>query len=161
MRILGVDPGLSATGYAIVDMINRKLVLVEAGIIKPQSKNIELPDKLKSIYHDFMNILEEFNPAQVAIEELYSHYQHPRTAIIMGHCRGAILLACAQAELVIHSFNATKIKKAVTGNGRASKEQVSASITRYFNLDKPPSPADVTDAMAAAMTLANELMHGF
>ncbi|MCD4658002.1 MAG: crossover junction endodeoxyribonuclease RuvC, partial [Planctomycetes bacterium] len=100
MRILGVDPGLSATGYAIVDMVNRKLVLVEAGIIKPQNKNVELADKLKSIYHDFMNVLEEFNPEQVAIEELYSHYQHPRTAIIMGHGRGSILLACAQAELV-------------------------------------------------------------
>jgi len=161
MRILGVDPGLGATGYAILDINQRKISLVEAGVIKPPNKLKELGDKLKSIYADFMNLMEEFKPEQVAIEELYSHYQHPRTAIIMGHCRGTIILACAQADMQIRSFAATKIKKTVTGNGRASKEQVSASVTRYFNLDKPPSPADVTDAMAAAMTLANELMHGY
>lgn len=161
MRILGVDPGLGATGYAILDINQRKISLVEAGVIKPPNKLNELGDKLKSIYADFMSLMEEFKPEQVAIEELYSHYKIPRTAIIMGHCRGAIMLACAQADMQIHSFAATKIKKTVTGNGRASKEQVSASVTRYFNLDKPPSPADVTDAMAAAMTLANELMHGY
>ena len=159
MRILGVDPGLSATGYAIVDINQHKLQLVEAGVIKPPNKLKDLGDKLKSIYADFMSLIEEFKPEQVSIEELYSHYQHPRTAIIMGHCRGTIMLACAQGELTIHSYSATKIKKTVTGNGRASKEQVSASVTRYFNLDKPPSPADVSDAMAAAMTLANELLH--
>jgi crossover junction endodeoxyribonuclease RuvC len=161
MRILGVDPGLSATGYAILEIKQRKIELIEAGVIKPPSKINKLGDKLKSIYADFKNLLEEFKPEQVAIEELYSHYQHPKTAIIMGHCRGTIMLACAQSELQIHSFNATKIKKTVTGNGRASKEQVSASVTRYFNLEKPPSPADVTDAMAAAMTLANQLLHGY
>ena len=161
MRILGVDPGLSATGYAIVEIAGRNLSLIEAGVIKPANKVTELGGKLKAIYADFMSLIEEFKPEQCAIEELYSHYQHPRTAIIMGHCRGTIMLACAQADLQIHSFNATKIKKTVTGNGRASKEQVSASVTRYFNLEKPPTPADVTDAMAAAMTLANEIMHGY
>ena len=93
----------------------------------------------------------------VAVEEIYSHYAHPRTAILMGHARGVILQKCARAHIEVKSFAATRIKKSITGHGRASKEQMQRTIQTILGLPELPSPPDVADAMAAALCCANSI----
>jgi crossover junction endodeoxyribonuclease RuvC len=95
--------------------------------------------------------MEQYPPDEVAVEQLYAHYQHPRTAILMAHARGVLFLAAGQRSIPVVSYNATQIKKTVTGSGRASKEQVQRTIQRELNLDQLPEPADVADALAAAL----------
>jgi crossover junction endodeoxyribonuclease RuvC len=96
-------------------------------------------------------VVEQFRPDVVAVEQLYAHYEHPRTAILMAHARGVIFLAAAQHGLPVVSYNATRIKKTITGTGRASKEQVQHTIQRELGLDRLPEPPDVADALAAAL----------
>src|SRR4030066_50694 len=115
MKILGIDPGLQVCGYAVVDGDS----LIEAGAIRTNPKS-PLEVKLNQIAEDIDSLLKKFTPEIVAVEELYSHYAHPRTAILMGHARGVILQSCAEAAIEVRSFSATRIKKSITGNGRAS-----------------------------------------
>ena len=103
------------------------------------------------LYDGVMEIIDQFRPTYLAIEQLYAHYDHPRTAILMGHARGAILLAAAQKGLTVHSFASTQVKKTITGSGRASKEQMQLSMLREFRLANMPEPADVADALAIAL----------
>lgn len=154
MRILGIDPGLQVCGYACLEMDTDKEKLIEAGVIRIESHQpIEI--KLNRIAEDTQSLLENLKPDIVAIEELYSHYAHPKTAILMGHARGVILQRCAQAAVEIRSFSATRIKKSITGNGRASKEQVQKTIQTILSLPNIPEPNDVADAVAAALCCAN------
>jgi crossover junction endodeoxyribonuclease RuvC len=95
--------------------------------------------------------MEQFHPCAVAVEQLFAHYDHPRTAILMAHARGVILLAAAQRDLAMVSYAATRIKKTITGSGRASKEQVQYTIQRELGLASLPEPPDVADALAAAL----------
>jgi crossover junction endodeoxyribonuclease RuvC len=157
MRILGIDPGLGTCGYAVIDIKNSDEKLIEAGTVRTND-NLSLEKRLDQIAGDFKNILNKFKPDTVAVEQLYSHYAHPNTAVLMGHARGVILQKCAQAKIEVKSFSATKIKKAVTGNGRASKEQIQKSIQVLMKLPDLPAPADVADAMAAAVCCANSMI---
>jgi crossover junction endodeoxyribonuclease RuvC len=156
MRILGIDPGLQVCGYACLEMDADKEKLIEAGVISTDNRQpIEV--KLDRIAEDTESLLENFKPDIVAVEELYSHYAHPKTAILMGHARGVILQRCAQASIEVRSFSATRIKKSITGNGRASKEQVQKTIQTILSLPKIPEPNDVADAIAAALCCANSI----
>ena len=112
---------------------------------------------MNRIAEDTESLLKSFSPEVVAVEELYSHYAHPRTAILMGHARGVILQKCAAAAIEVRSFSATRIKKSITGNGRASKEQVQRTIQTILCLSELPEPNDVADAIAAALCCANSL----
>jgi crossover junction endodeoxyribonuclease RuvC len=103
------------------------------------------------VYNGIVEIIEQFQPKVMAVEQLYAHYQHPRTAILMGHARGAVFLAAAQRGLEVASYNATRVKKTITGNGRASKDQVQRTIQRELGLAKIPEPSDVADALAVAL----------
>jgi crossover junction endodeoxyribonuclease RuvC len=103
------------------------------------------------------SLLARLAPNVVAVEEIYSHYAHPRTAILMGHARGVILQRCAGAHIEVRSFAATRIKKTITGHGRASKEQMQRTIQTILGLSELPSPPDVADAMAAALCCANAI----
>ena len=156
MRILGIDPGLQVCGYACLEMEADKEKLIEAGVIRTeQSQSIEI--KLNRIAEDTSSLLENFKPDVVAVEELYSHYAHPKTAILMGHARGVILQKCAQAAIEVRSFSATRIKKSITGNGRASKEQIQRTIQTVLSLPEIPEPNDVADAIAAALCCMNSI----
>lgn len=156
MRILGIDPGLQVCGYACVEMDADKEKLIEAGVIRIESHQpIEV--KLNRIAEDTQSLLENFKPDIVAVEELYSHYAHPKTAILMGHARGVILQKCAQASIEVRSFSATRIKKSITGNGRAPKEQVQKTIQTILSLPQLPEPNDVADAIAAALCCVNSI----
>ena len=154
MRILGIDPGLQVCGYACMDASIEGEKLVEAGVLRTPT-DLPLEERLNRIAHDISEILENFRPDVVAVEELYSHYAHPKTAILMGHARGVILQKCARSAIEVKSFNATRIKKSITGNGRASKEQVQRTIQTILMLPELPEPNDVADAIAAALCCAN------
>jgi crossover junction endodeoxyribonuclease RuvC len=110
-----------------------------------------MASRILSVYNGIVEVIEQFRPSVLAVEQLYAHYQHPRTAILMGHARGAILLAAAQQGLEVISYNATRVKKTITGNGRASKDQVQRTIQRELGLAKVPEPPDVADALAVAL----------
>ncbi len=154
MRILGIDPGLQVCGYAYVETATPKVKLIEAGVLRTVGRQV-IESRLKQIAEDIDALLARFKPEVVAVEQLYSHYAHPRTAILMGHARGVILQRCAQAGIVVRSFGATRIKKSITGNGRASKEQIQRTIKTLLGLSAVPEPNDVADAIAAAMCCAN------
>ncbi|MBD3232908.1 MAG: crossover junction endodeoxyribonuclease RuvC [candidate division Zixibacteria bacterium] len=148
--ILGIDPGTDITGYGLVGANESSPTLVEAGIIRCGKGNLE--DKLISLSKELKVIVSEFKPSRMAVEELYAHYKHPRTSIIMAHARGVILLAAAQAGIDVYSYPSTEIKKTITGNGRASKEKVRAMITHILNMETEPRYLDISDALAVALT---------
>ena len=154
MRFLGIDPGLLVCGYACIEIGLGGEKLIEAGVVRTPA-DLPLEQRLNRIAEDTASLLKSLSPDVVAVEELYSHYAHPRTAILMGHARGVILQKCAEAAIEVRSFSATRIKKSITGNGRASKEQVQRTIQTILCLPEPPEPNDVADAIAAAMCCVN------
>ncbi|MEE3372566.1 MAG: crossover junction endodeoxyribonuclease RuvC [Planctomycetota bacterium] len=148
-RILGVDPGLGITGYGVLEMTCGNPHLVEAGVVRGGRGSLE--QRLLTLHEGIADAIASFQPTAVAIEELYSHYERPRTAIIMGHARGVICLAAAQAKLPVYHYAATQIKKLLTGNGRAPKAQVQLAVCQEFALAQAPEPPDVADALAIAL----------
>jgi crossover junction endodeoxyribonuclease RuvC len=154
MRILGIDPGLQVCGYACIEAEGTRENLIEAGVFRT-AENQPLEARLNRIAADIELLLKKFKPGVVAVEQLYSHYAHPTTAVLMGHARGVILQKCAEAKVEVQSFSATRIKKSITGNGRAQKEQVQRAIQTFFGLPSLPQPPDVADAIAAAVCCAN------
>ncbi len=154
MRILGIDPGLQRCGYACLNTSGSGCELIEAGIFQTDP-GLSMQARLNQIAEDTESLLKKLFPEVVAVEQLYSHYAHPKTAILMGHARGVILQKCAQAGIEVKSFSATRIKKSLTGNGRASKHQVQRTVQTVLSLSCVPEPDDVADAMAAALCCAN------
>jgi len=152
-RILGIDPGLNTTGYAVVEAVDAGPKLLEAGIIKSAERRAapDMAPRLKAIYDGVIEVIDQLRATEMSVEQLYAHYDHPRTAILMAHARGAIFLAAGQRDLKVTSYAATRIKKAVTGSGRAGKEQMQLAMLREFRLPTMPEPHDVADAMAIAL----------
>ena len=153
MRIAGIDCGLNITGYGIIDTDDWDSNLVEAGVIRTRVSQ-PLEKRVMIIHDDLESILIEFKPDIMIVEDLYSHYAHPKTAIIMGHARGAIFLAASHCDIPVVSYGATHIKKSLTGNGRASKEQVKMMVKDILKVQTDIKPADVSDALACAITHA-------
>jgi crossover junction endodeoxyribonuclease RuvC len=155
-RVLGIDPGLNLTGYGVIECRGNEVQLLEAGVIRlPRSNGNNLAVRLESLFTELREVIDDFHPQTMCLEEVYSHADYPRTAILMGHARGVICLAARLARIPVHSFSAKRIKQAVTGNGNASKQQVQRSVQQHFRLHQTPHPADVADALAAAMCYAN------
>ena len=152
-RVLGIDPGLQVTGYAVLEARNGSPFVVEAGVIRTveDRATTDLAPRLRILYDGIVEVLDQFRPKTMAVEQLYAHYDHPRTAILMAHARGVIFLAAAQRDIPVCSYNATSIKKTVTGSGRASKEQIQFAVQRELGLANMPEPPDVADALAAAL----------
>jgi crossover junction endodeoxyribonuclease RuvC len=150
LRTLGIDPGLNTTGYAVVQPHRGRIELIEAGVVRGRDRG-SLACRLKELHDSLCDVIRSLCPAALAIEELYSHYERPRTAILMGHARGVICLAAAQSDLAVHSYSATQVKRLLTGSGRAPKAQMQRAICREFGLAAPPEPPDVADALAIAL----------
>jgi crossover junction endodeoxyribonuclease RuvC len=150
MRILGIDPGLNTTGYGVLDFVGRQPRLVEAGVVRGKT-GAELAERVKEIHDGVADVIATLKPTALAIEELYSHYDRPTTAILMGHARGVILLAAADAGIGVTSYPSTQVKKTITGNGHAAKWQMQEAIRRELNLPAVPEPPDVADALAIAL----------
>jgi crossover junction endodeoxyribonuclease RuvC len=152
-RILGIDPGLQITGYAVVEVHPRGPRLCEAGVVRTAQgrESADMGERLRVLYDGIVEVVEQYRPGVAVIEQLYAHYEHPRTAILMAHARGVLFLAAAQRQVPVVSYNATRIKKTITGNGHAPKDQVQRTIQRELGLAQPPEPPDVADALAAAL----------
>lgn len=149
-RILGIDPGLQITGYGLVQETGQGLELVEAGVVRIR-RDQTLEQRLLELHRGVTEIIESLHPTEMAIEELYTHYERPSTAILMGHARGVICLAAAQSNLPINHYRATQIKSQLTGNGRAPKSQVQLAVAAQLHVTQSIEPPDVADALAIAM----------
>jgi crossover junction endodeoxyribonuclease RuvC len=150
MRILGIDPGLNTTGYGVIELAGRTVRLVEAGVVRGKTKG-SLAARVQEIHEGVADVLRALTPDAVALEKLYAHYDRPTTAILMGHARGVIVLAAAQAGVPVFDYAATQVKKTLTGAGRAPKSQMQDAIRRELRLAKNPEPPDVADALAIAL----------
>jgi crossover junction endodeoxyribonuclease RuvC len=152
-RVLGLDPGLQTTGYGVLETTDRGPRVGEAGVIRSSEGRdpADMAKRLKALYDGLCEVLDQWKPSAMAVEQLYAHYEHPRTAILMAHARGLYFLAGAQRNIPVMSYAATKVKKLVTGSGRASKEQMQYAVARELGLAGPPEPHDVADALAIAL----------
>lgn len=152
MRILGIDPALSVTGYGLIDCRRDGLALIEAGVIQTSAKQ-GTGERLAKIYHAAQKLINDTAPDTVVLEKLYVHYKHPTTAYILGQARGVICLASAEKNIPLAEYAATRVKKAVVGKGLASKHQVKMMIASVFNLKLASLPkyTDVSDALALAV----------
>jgi crossover junction endodeoxyribonuclease RuvC len=149
-RILGIDPGLNTTGYGVLDVVDGHLQVCEAGVVCGR-KGTSLASRVGEIYQGVADVIATFKPSVMAVEELYSHYDRPRTAILMGHARGVICLAATLAGIPVAHYPSTQIKRILTGSGRASKSQMQHAIQLELRLPQPPEPPDVADALAIAL----------
>ncbi len=158
MRILGIDPGLNLTGYGCVDLAEGELepTLVEAGVFRLARKK-PMIYRLKQIHDDLSDVLGELKPDHMAVEKLFSHYRHVRTAILMGHARGVVLLAGEQQGITVSELSATEVKKATTGYGHATKHQMQQAVMSQCGLAEVPEPPDVADAIAIAICAARRI----
>jgi crossover junction endodeoxyribonuclease RuvC len=149
-RVLGIDPGLNTTGYGVLEHRAAGPVIREAGVVRSRAHG-SLEARLAEIYAGVCDVIRSLTPQVMAVEELYSHYERPRTAILMGHARGVICLAAAEAGIPVQHYAATQVKRLLTGSGRATKEQIQQAICRELSLAAPPEPPDVADALAIAL----------
>lgn len=168
MRVLGIDPGLRLTGYGCVEAAGgrgvggaaggrggRRLgdpdaVLVEAGVIRLEAKT-SVSERLVELERDLVEIIERVRPGVVGVEKLYAHYNHPTTAIVMGHARGVVLLVVRRMGLELVELGATEVKKSLTTHGHASKGQMQAGVKAQLRLAALPQPPDVADAIAIGL----------
>jgi len=157
MLILGIDPGLRCTGFGGIELVGAQVRLREAGVIRTGGG--ALSGRLCELTRGLREVISAFTPAIMVVESLYSHYKHPPTAILMGHARGVLIAAAAEEDIPVIDYPATRIKKSLTGNGRASKLQMQRTILSQLRLTKMPEPADVADALAVALCHANVLLH--
>jgi crossover junction endodeoxyribonuclease RuvC len=149
-RVLGIDPGLNVTGYGVLQVAAGGPRVCEAGVVRGRDRK-SLTARLVEIHHGVAEVIAALRPSVMALEQLYSHYARPRTAILMGHARGVICLAAAQAGIPVMHYSATEVKKSLTGNGRASKIQMQQAVERELRLTERPEPHDVGDALAIAL----------
>jgi crossover junction endodeoxyribonuclease RuvC len=154
--VCGVDPGLRRTGYGVVciDDDDDTSTVIDAGVIRCAAQG-PLALRLAELAAGLNEILDDHQIDLFAVEQIYSHYQRPRTAILMAHARGVILLEAARRNLQIVHLPATTVKRHLTGNGRASKEQVQRAIVTTLSLAQIPEPPDVADALAIALCAAS------
>lgn len=150
MKILGIDPALTITGYGLVDVKNNRMSLIEAGIISTSSKDL-ITVRLERIYRGITKLIEETSPDALVLEKIYAHYRHPTTSYILGQARGVICLAAGKKNVPLVEYAATRVKKAVVGKGLAPKAQVQRMVASLLGLNSLPKYNDVTDALALAI----------
>lgn len=155
-RILGIDPGSHATGWGVVQTLPA-LRCVAAGVIRP-GRDLALPDRLLAIHEQLVAIIEQHAPQVMAVEDLFNA-RNARSALVLGHARGAVLLAGARCGLPVHEYPPAAVKQAVTGNGRAGKEQVRFMVQRLLNLAEEPV-LDASDALAVALAYEGKRRFG-
>ena len=156
--MLGIDPALRVTGYGVIEQVNKRVSLIEAGVVSPRVDRT-LEERLADLHAGVRDILAETKPDVVVIEELYTTYKNPMTAILMGHARGVMCLASAQAGVRVHTIGHSHVKRALVGSGAARKDQVNAMVTRMLRLKTAPKPNDVSDALAIALAYLNIADH--
>ncbi|MFL3050054.1 MAG: crossover junction endodeoxyribonuclease RuvC [Candidatus Neomarinimicrobiota bacterium] len=152
--IIGIDPGLTTTGYGIIQVVKDKKTIVTWGTIKPPRKK-EIHVRLSILYDGLIDVMERYLPTEFAIEEAF-YKNNVKTALLLGQARGVAMLAAAHRELPCAEYSPRKIKMSVVGNGNASKEQVKYMVSSILNMEKAPDILDVTDAFATALCHLNQ-----
>ena len=148
--ILGIDPGTAVTGYGVVARTGGSaLSLVECGVVRT-SPGQPLPVRIKEIFVEISELLDRFTPAVMVVEDVFQG-KNVKSALTLGHARGAILLAAALREIPIAEYTPREIKKAVVGNGNATKDQVGFMVQQQLRLKTAPTPSDAADGVAAAL----------
>lgn len=148
--VLGVDPGLNRTGYAILQRSPGRPILREGGVIQ-STVGLSLAERVLELGRGLREIICEFKPQVVAIEQVFSTAKFPKTAILMAHARGALLFAAADLDVMVVHYTPTQVKRLLTGSGKASKEQIQHAIRNELGLEKVLEPNDVADAFAVAL----------
>ena len=150
MVVLGIDPGTSVTGYGVVEQgRDRSLRLIECGVIRTSSRS-PLSLRLREIFEGVTGLVERHRPAAVAVEGAFFG-KNARSAMILGHARGAVLLAVSFADLDVAEYPPAEVKSAVVGTGRATKHQVGYMTQQLLRLREPPRPEDAADGVAVAL----------
>ena len=149
MRILGIDPGLTRTGFGIIDINDDSLKLIDYGIVKPKNTD-KLERRLLTIFNDMSKIIKKYNPTVVSIEEVF-YGKNVKSALLLGQARGAAMLSVASNKITIFEYSAKKIKQSVTGNGNADKNQVKFMVGSILNIKNLDIPLDASDALAIAL----------
>ncbi len=148
--ILGIDPGTAVTGYGVVAKAGGSTVsLVECGVVRTSSGEV-LAVRIREIFQEITELIARHEPSVVVVEEVFQG-KNVKSALTLGHARGAILLAAALSEIPIAEYSPREIKKAVVGNGNATKDQVGFMVQQQLRLKSPPSPADAADGVAVAL----------
>jgi crossover junction endodeoxyribonuclease RuvC len=150
MRILGVDPGLRTTGYGVVELLAGRFRLVEGGVLRPRA-SLSLEERLAELHAAMLDVVRSAQPDCMVVEELWSAPKHPLTGVLMGHARGVIALAAGQCAVTFEELSHVTVKRALTGNGAARKDQVKAMVCVQLGLAVSPEPDDVSDALALAL----------
>ena len=150
MKILGVDPSLSNTGYGLLYIEGIKLKPIEGGVIKTKSSDL-LEVRLSIIIKEFSLLLDRFKPDVLAVEDLHSRPKFPKTSILMGHARGVILASAGINNIKVYNYQPTQAKNLVTGSGRADKKQVMLAVSKLLNNDNLLKNEHVADAFSIAI----------
>lgn len=153
LRILGIDPGLANCGWGVIAFCSGKLKPLAYGTIATTTKR-ELPLRLASIYDELAAVILKYTPSELSIETIY-HKGNPRSSIATAQARGVALVAAARRSLAVSEYAPAAIKKAVVGNGSASKQQVQFMVQSILRLDHMPKPDHAADALAAAICHAH------
>lgn len=151
MIVLGVDPGVGVTGYGVVNdgRESRHLLLVECGAIRPKTRR-PLADRLLEIFEGVTEVIDRTRPDVVCVEGVF-YGQNVRTTVVLGHARGAVMLAAAVRGVPVAEYPPAEIKSAVVGTGLARKGQVAFMVQKHLTLAEPPEPADAADGVAVAL----------
>jgi crossover junction endodeoxyribonuclease RuvC len=157
LRVMGVDPGLTDTGFGVVEAGPDGVAVVDAGVIRTAPGQL-LEARLNAIHGAVARLVGACHPTLVVVEDLYAEYRFPRTALLMAHARGVIYLAARQLDVPLLALSPSEVKRAVTGNGAAAKGQVQRGIQTVLGLAVPPRPTHVADALALAVTGMSRMM---
>lgn len=152
MRIIGIDPGLATTGFAILDLDGRTKTLLRYGVIRTSPK-LRLSERLLEIQKDLNSILEQYKPDQCSIEQIFFS-KNVTTGIAVSHARGALLMALETHHVPLHEWSPSAMKRALTGDGRADKKAIQKMVTLELGLKEIPKPDDAADAVSLALSLA-------
>lgn len=153
MTYLGIDPGSRSCGYGVINVENRRITGVSYDIIKLKGTD-DLSSRIVTIYDHIRNVIEHYKPDKVAVETIF-YGKNIKSAFTLGHVRGAIVLVVAQNKLKIYEYSPREIKKGVTGNGNASKQQIQFMLPKLLGLKSASLEEDAADALAVAFCLYN------
>lgn len=159
MVILGIDPGLNATGYGIIEVEAARLRVIVAGAIRPP-RTQPLERRLEQIHEILLALIDRHRPQIAVLEQLFTHHTYLTTASLMGHARGVACLAVQERAVSLAEYPPTKVKKAMTGSGGASKEQVARMVAHWLGGADPSWSSDATDALALAIVHARHCRVG-
>ncbi len=154
IRILGIDPGTSLIGWGVID----GLKAVDYGALRTPS-NIRNYDRVLDVFDGIEKLIKKYQPGMVALETLF-FFKNAKTVMQVSEIRGVLLLVAAKHGLEVREFTPLQIKQALSGYGRAQKDQIQRMVTLVLSLDAPPKPDDVADALALAICCANTVVYG-